>query len=765
MSSFGGKTLVCSVRRGAAILKRSVSAARDGVLARATPLLQRARPAAHHGAERVRAMALNSYRHLASGIAALAALLVPVFDRERIVGAVGRGGAILKQSASAARDGVLARATPLLQRARPAAHHGVERVRAISLSSYRHLASGIAALAVLVAPVFDRETIVRSVGRGGATLKQSALAARDGVLARATPLQQRARAAGHHGAERALALFKSYRYLATPGLAASAVLVPVAIVLYQSFLTAPLLQPNAQFGLGAYRLVFGDPAFWTALGTTMLLASGMTAIAVPLGAGFAFLVARTDLPGRAWLEPLTLFPLFVPALVLAFGYVAALAPLGFLSRAVRELIGVAPWSVYSLPSLIVLAGLIHVPHVYLFTAVALRALDGEIEDAARTAGAGPWNVAVDVSLPMVLPAILSAGTLVFLLGFELFGLPLVLGNAAGDVQGPLVLSTYLYSLAGKLGGPSFQLMAVVAVVMLAIATPLLIVQTMLLRQAGRPGCPRCNALPSAPLRLGIARWPAFLVVVLWLLIVLIVPLTGIILRSLAGNWGDGFALPLAFTLDHYRSLLERPDVVRSVINTLGIGLVGGAVALACYAAVAFAVSGRPSRRAGALGPLMTASRVMPGLVAGLALLLLFLLMESLIPLAQTPISIWLAYTIVWLAVGVQLLAGTLRNIAPVLEEAARTVGANATRVRLDITIPLIRSGMLTAWLLIVLIFVREYSPAIFLLAPGSEVIGSLLVSLWQAGATDLVFALSVVDVVLLSIAFSIAVRLGVHPNG
>ena len=752
------------------MLKRSLSAARDGVLARATPLLQRARAGwmrfgGHHGAERVGAMALNSYRHLASGIAALAVLVAPVFDRETIVRSVGRGRATLKQSALAARDGALARATPLLQRTRAAGHHGAERVGVMALSSYRHLASGIAALAVLAAPVFDRETIVRSVGRGGATLKQSALAARDGVLARATPLQQRARAAGQHGAERALAWFKSYRYLAAPGLAASAVLVPVAIVIYQSFLTAPLLQPDAQFGLGAYRSVFGDPAFWTALGTTMLLASGMTAIAVPVGAVFAFLMARTDLPGRVWLEPLTLFPLFVPALVLAFGYAAALAPLGFVSSTVRELIGVAPWNLYSLPSLIVLAGLLHVPHVYLFTAVALRALDGQIEDAARTAGAGPWNVAVDVSLPMVLPAILTAGALVFLLGFELFGLPLVLGNAPGDAQDLLVLSTYLYSLAGTLGKPAFQLMAVVAVAMIAIAAPLLIVQTMLLRQAGPYACQRGKTPASAPLRLGSARWPAFLAVLLWLVVALIVPLAGIILRSLAGNWGDGFVLPLAFTLDHYRSLLERPDVVRSVINTLGIGLVGGAVALACYAAVAFAVNGRPSRRAGALGPVMTASRVMPGLVAGLALLLLFLLMEPLIPLAQTPISIWLAYTIVWLAVGVQLLAGTLRNIAPVLEEAARTVGANATRVRLDITIPLMRSGMLTAWLLIVLIFVREYSPAVFLFAPGSEVIGSLLVSLWQAGATDLVFALSVVDIVLIGVAFSIAVRLGVRTNG
>ena len=86
-------------------------------------------------------------------------------------------------------------------------------------------------------------------------------------------------------------------------------------------------------------------------------------------------------------------------------------------------------------SLIVIAGLTHVPHVYLYSAAALRGLGTDLEEAARVAGANPLQVAVDVSLPMIMPAILFAGVLVFFLGFELFGLPLVLG----DPQDVLVL--------------------------------------------------------------------------------------------------------------------------------------------------------------------------------------------------------------------------------------------------------------------------------------------------------------------------------------
>ena len=112
------------------------------------------------------------------------------------------------------------------------------------------------------------------------------------------------------------------------------------------------------------------------------------------------------------------------------------------------------------------------PHVYLCTAAGLRGLDGDSEQAARSAGAGFWRVAFSVSLPMTIPAILFAAALVFFLGFELFGLPLVLG----DAQGLLVLSTYLYKLTNEVEVPPLELTAVVIVIIVAISLPLLFIQ-------------------------------------------------------------------------------------------------------------------------------------------------------------------------------------------------------------------------------------------------------------------------------------------------
>ena len=196
-------------------------------------------------------------------------------------------------------------------------------------------------------------------------------------------------------------------------------------------------------------------------------------------------------------------------MVIAFGYVVAVGPVGIFSTLAKDVLGFVPWNLYSLASLIAIAGLTHVPHVYLYSAAALRGLSTDLEEAARVSGANPFRVAINVSLPMVLPAILFAGVLVFFLGFELFGLPLVLG----DPQDVLVLSTYLYKLTNKLGVPSYQLMAVVVVVIIAVTAPLVFMQRLLLRQAQRYVSVRGKGLKTQPLRLHGWRWFAFAAIV------------------------------------------------------------------------------------------------------------------------------------------------------------------------------------------------------------------------------------------------------------
>ena len=118
----------------------------------------------------------------------------------------------------------------------------------------------------------------------------------------------------------------------------------------------------------------------------------------------------------------------------------------------------------------------------------------------------------------------------------------------------------------------------------------------------------------------------------------------------------------------------------------------------------------------------------------------------------------------WLAYGLRLISTALLQVGPELEEAARAVGARRGQVTRHVTLPLVKHGMIGAWLMVFLIFEREYSTGVYLLSPGTEVIGAMLVSMWGAGAVDLVAALSFINITLVAIGLGIALRFGVKLN-
>ncbi|MCA8075086.1 ABC transporter permease [Burkholderia cepacia] len=542
-----------------------------------------------------------------------------------------------------------------------------------------------------------------------------------------------------------------------------AVALPLGFILFQSLLSAPFFDANKTLGIEGFRFVFSDPDFWSAVKNSFIIAGGMLFISIPLGGILAFLMVRTDLPGRRWLEPLLLTPVFVSPMVLAFGYVVAAGPVGFYSVWFKELFGVqnVPWNVYSIFAITVIVGLTHVPHVYLYSSAALRNLGSDVEEAARVTGARPFRVALDVSLPMTMPALLFAGVLVFFLGFEVFGLPLVLG----DPEGHLVLATYLYKLTNKLGVPSYHLMAAVAVCIVAITFPLVLLQRRLLKTANRFVTVKGKAGRTTVLPLGVWRWVALAIVVLWLMLTVIVPISGIVLRAFVTNWGEGVALAEVLTLSNFTELFEQDNLVRAIVNTLGIGVIGGALAIGFYSLVAFAGHRRPDWATKLLDYLVLLPRAVPGLLAGLAFLWIFLFVPGLRELKNSMWSIWIAYTVVWLAYGMRLIQSALLQVGPELEEAGRSVGATRSRVSLDVTLPLVRFGLLAAWLLIFMIFEREYSTAVYLLSPGTEVIGALLVSLWATGAVDQVAALSVINIAMVGAGLGVALRFGVKLHG
>ena len=215
------------------------------------------------------------------------------------------------------------------------------------------------------------------------------------------------------------------------------------------------------------------------------------------------------------------------------------------------------------------------------------------------------------------------------------------------------------------------------------------------------------------------------------------------------------------TLRNYVAIDSMRGVGRSIVNTALIATFGAVLSVAAYAAFTLATHRWPGWFSRVFDYLVLLPRAMPGIVAGLAIFWLFLFVAPLKPLLNTLASIWLAYTLVWMPFGLRLVSNAVGQIGEELEDAARVAGAGPGRVARDVVLPLARHGLLASWLLTFLLFAREYSTGIYLIGPGSEVMGAMLVSLWSAGNIDVVSALSVINTVMIALGIAIALRLGI----
>jgi iron(III) transport system permease protein len=368
-----------------------------------------------------------------------------------------------------------------------------------------------------------------------------------------------------------------------------------------------------------------------------------------------------------------------------------------------------------------------------------------------------WGVFRDVTLPMVLPALVFAAALNLLLGFETFGIPLVLG----DPNGILVLTTYIYKVSTIFGTPTYHVMAVVAVLLVLITLPLVFFQRRLLRHSRRFAAVGGKGARSNLLRLGTTgKWVAGIAVGVWLFVSVVLPVGGIVLRSFVDAWGEGVQIADHLTLDHFRRVLSEASLYRGIINTILLAVVGGAVAVGVYLLVGLAGHRNTGHSGTVLDYLVLLPRALPGIVIGLAFFWVFLFIPFLAPLRPTLASLLIAYIVVGLSYGLRILQATLLQVGPELEESARVTGASLGRTWRDVVIPIVRPGLVGAWALIMIVFIREYATGVYLMGAGTEVIGSLMVSLLTSGAMDQIAALSFISVLLTAIGLSLALRLG-----
>jgi iron(III) transport system permease protein len=528
--------------------------------------------------------------------------------------------------------------------------------------------------------------------------------------------------------------------------AAAVVLVvgPLVPVLWASLWTTPLYEAGGTLTLRNYGDLLTDAAWWEAVRNSVTFALLTTVGSIVLGTFLAVLFVRTDVPGRRVLRGALLLPVMLPGLALILGWASMYAPSGYVTRLLEEHTPLPVWwDLYSVPGMAMVAMGVAAPVVFLFVQAALTSQDTALERAAQTAGATPIRALLTVTVPLLRPAVLNSAMIVFALSLEVLGLPLILGSSS-NIE---FISTYLYDRWLNVVPPEQGVVAAGAVVLLLTVTVLLVVRNRLAGDVSR-FVTTGKSTPAAPVRLGALRWPLGVLVAGYALVAIVLPVAGLFLTAVTSVLTPFVDPWTVLTTDHFRTVMEDPVFSRSVRNSLLIAGVGGALATGAIAALSVVAHRSAFRLRGSLQYILVYPRAMPGLVTGMAF---FWALVVLDPTNAVRTSLWgvgLAFAVRSLALGYSAFYPALLALGEDLDRAARTSGADWWLAMRTIVFRLLRPAMAVSFVLLFVAMLNDYDPAVFLVTPGTEVMGLTMLKLWVAGTAGPVAALGVLQVVI-----------------
>jgi len=454
-------------------------------------------------------------------------------------------------------------------------------------------------------------------------------------------------------------------------LVALCVVFPIVLVVLQSFQVAAPGQPAA-YGLDGWRAALGEPGLRAALVNTFKVTVVRQLLSLPLAVLIAWLLARTDLPGRSWIEFGFWAAFFLPSFTVTLSWVLLLDPdYGLVNTLVAKLpfVGKGPFNIYSFWGIVwvhVITGSLTVKVILLTP--AFRNMNASFEEASRVAGGSTLRTALRITVPVMAPVILSVlllGTMVSLQTFEVeqvLGLPFRF----------FVFSTMIYDLLIT-RVPRYDAATALAVLVLAAMLPLVLGQQWLTR--GRRYTTVTGQFQNQPHRLGRWRAPASAFVLALVLIVLGVPVMFALLGTFMRLFGF-FNIANPWTLDNWKTVLGDDQFLGSLRNTLVLAVGTAAVTVVVHSLIAYiAVRTRYAGRR-LLDFISWLPFTVPGIILGLALLWLFLGVNFLRPLYGTTALLIIAGVISGMPLGVQVIKSGLMQLGGELEEASRIAGAS-----------------------------------------------------------------------------------------
>lgn len=548
---------------------------------------------------------------------------------------------------------------------------------------------------------------------------------------------------------RSLVTQESVSTLVVSLIVGAAVILPLITLVISSFRVLDSGGFDTTWGLDNYKTLYTDRIIPKASVNTLLISFGSTVLATFFGVSLAWINARTNCPGRDRLEPYNLIPFFLSPFVGAIAWHnLASSKTGLLNVWAREYLGVEThiMNVNNLYGVIWVTGIFFAPLVYLFVVGSLRRMDPSLEDSARTTGAGLFRTTMTVTLPLVMPGILSGAIIVFVTSAGEFGVPFKLSAPYGWET----LTTQIFSKAVG-DDANHYLGATMSMGLGAICAAFIYVQQRYIAPRSFTTVTGKGFRPNV-LDLGPWKWVAFGYNIAFIMVAVILPILCLLIVSLHPVWQGKIILSDITTINYEKTLLWwRPDSIKAatngIYNSFLLAFGGATIAMILSLVVSHMIHRTKGFGSRVLDFLCVVPIGFPGIVLAMGVLVTYI---------QTPIyaTLWiilLGYITRFFPYGQRNVSSVMLAISEELDQSSRMAGASWFTTLRRITIPLLKPGIFAGWVLLFIIFLRELSISIILYTSGTETLSVGVYYLVNFENEPLTAALSIAQTVVLLI--------------
>jgi iron(III) transport system permease protein len=510
------------------------------------------------------------------------------------------------------------------------------------------------------------------------------------------------------------------------------VALPLMLLFINSF-NLSLPGREATYGVQNWIIAFSDSGTLMSLWNSVALGGLRTLISIPIAFTLAWLIARSDLPGRTGLELLCWIGIFLPHLPLTFGWVLLLDPrFGLVNETLKQLpfVDGGIFNIYSFWGII----WVHLASTGVYYKVvlllpALRRVGASLEEAARICGANQFITTLRVTMPVLAPAALGIAVLSFVRSLEVFEVELLLGKPAG-IQ---VYSTRIWDLVRE-QPPKFGEATALGFVFLLTLMGLAVLYQWYIKSRTFTTVTG-HGFSSAPVRLGKWKWPAVGLCYGFFVISLLAPLIFLVLGSFMRRYGF-FNIPNPWTMAHWQNLFSDPVFFGSVRNSLIIAVGVGLGSVIVYSLVAYAIVRNKSKATQTADLLVWVPWAVPGILMSLGLLWLFLATDMRGVLYGTITGIILAMVIKDSPVATLFFKAGIMQIGPELEQSARVCGAGWLTSYRKVLLPLLAPTAVTVGLLAFLSSIRDIGTTALLYSAQSRPLSILMLEYSFAGEME-----------------------------